>query len=603
MSLDARPAARRSGFQEFGLPYAPDAAMTRYLAAFLTAHRHVALDDVPQVADHDPARPDLVLFNGGFFASDVLRARLLEVLTEWFNAAGAIATWRPTVLRNERLDLAVAHGAAYYGMVRRGAGVRIAAGLARTYYLGVASSSAAGQDLPSAMCIVPAGIEEGAEVELANRQFELSIGQPVEFPLHVSATRLSDAAGELLPLDPEQMTALPPIRTVLDSGKKAASATSIPVRLHTRLSEIGTLEMWCGELAAGPDVRPRRWRLQFDIRAATETDRAAHTGLGEQAGVLDETVIAACRALIEETFGSSKTASAAEGLMKRLVEIVGMPRADWPPSLLREMWAAAMDVEAGRRRSATHEARWLHLVGFSLRPGYGVALDDWRVQQTWRALQKKLAFPTPTGRAEWWILWRRIAGGLVAGQQRSIVEPVLADLRAHQRARAKGRAGEFRPGAHEAAELWRALGAMELVSAGWKEELGDMIVEFAAREKTATVAAAQLWALGRIGARQPTYGPLNVTVSPEIAARWAKQTMAMPRPAETATLAVMQLCRKTDDRYRDVAQSLRDEAIGWLTTHEAPEHFVQLVGAAGQLEQQEQGLIFGESLPHGLRII
>ncbi|HEV3024068.1 MAG TPA: Hsp70 family protein, partial [Pirellulales bacterium] len=120
--LDEQPLARRSGFQEFGLPYAPDAAITRYLAAFLTAHRHVATGDEPEPAGHDPAQPDLVLFNGGFFASPLLRKRLLEVLGSWFGERGA---WTPHVLANERLDLAVAQGAAYYGMVRRGAGVRI----------------------------------------------------------------------------------------------------------------------------------------------------------------------------------------------------------------------------------------------------------------------------------------------------------------------------------------------------------------------------------------------------------------------------------------------------------------------------------------------
>ena len=139
VGLDEKPITRRSGFQEFGLPFAPDSAVTRYLAAFLTAHRHVAMEDA-EAADHDPARPDVVLFNGGVFESPLLRARLLEVLESWFGG------WRPVVLDNDRLDLAVARGAAYYGMVRRGQGVRIAAGLARTYYIGVEST--ARQPLP-----------------------------------------------------------------------------------------------------------------------------------------------------------------------------------------------------------------------------------------------------------------------------------------------------------------------------------------------------------------------------------------------------------------------------------------------------------------------
>ena len=80
VGLETGPASRRSGFQEFGLPYASDAAVTRYLAAFLTAHRHVAMEEVA-AAGHDPARPDIVLFNGGLFESRVIQERLLDVLT------------------------------------------------------------------------------------------------------------------------------------------------------------------------------------------------------------------------------------------------------------------------------------------------------------------------------------------------------------------------------------------------------------------------------------------------------------------------------------------------------------------------------------------
>ncbi|HEX3866572.1 MAG TPA: Hsp70 family protein, partial [Gemmatimonadaceae bacterium] len=432
--LESKPAARRSGFQEFGLPYAADSAITRYLAAFLTAHRSVLADNVvvtdgeqgasaTGVHTHDPARPDIVLFNGGFFASPALRERLLDVLTAWFNPPND-RTWQPFVLDNDRLDLAVARGAAYYGMVRRGVGIRIAAGLARTYYVGVASDDA----LPSAICLLPAGVEEGREIAL-DRRFELRVREPVEFPLYVSSIRSTDKPGDVLAVEAEQMTALPPIRTVIDAGKKSGKAESLPVYLHARLTEIGTLEMWCAQ-ADGP----RTWRLQFDVRAATQTDRQAHSGTAEQAGIVDETIASVCRQLTERTFNASASEPIApEGLIKRLAEAAGMPRGDWPPSLLRALWEAACDEEPGRRRSAMHEARWLHLAGYALRPGYGMALDDWRVQQTWRLLQKKLAFPAANVRAEWWILWRRIAGGLLGGQQRSLAEPVLAELRAHRR--------------------------------------------------------------------------------------------------------------------------------------------------------------------------
>ena len=108
---DEKPTAGQSGFREFGLPFASDPAITRHLAAFLNSH--LGPDS------GNSSRPDVVLFNGGFFASPVLRKRLLSVVSSWY-AAGT--DWQPLVLDNDRLDLAVARGAAYYGMVRRGKG-------------------------------------------------------------------------------------------------------------------------------------------------------------------------------------------------------------------------------------------------------------------------------------------------------------------------------------------------------------------------------------------------------------------------------------------------------------------------------------------------
>lgn len=602
--LDARPSPRRSGFQEFGLPYATDSAITRYLAAFLSAHRRALTagksgDAVQSAIGNDSARPDLVLFNGGLFASPVLRQRLLDVLSDWFSppdATTANPRWRPEVLQNQRLDLAVAWGAAYYGMVRRGQGTRIAAGLPRSYYIGVGDGQ---QTEPQAVCLLPAGLEEGQSVDLTERRFELLIRQPVEFPLLVSSTRLSDRPGQLISIDPEQMTALPPIRTVLQSSKKSAAADAITVNLHARLTEIGTLELWCSELAG-----PRTWRLQFDVRATTQTDRTAHDGVAEQLGIVDDQTLVDCRQIVAETFGppANKDKQLPEQIMKRLSQRIGSPRQEWPPSLLRNLWETLLECEAGRKFSPIHEARWLNLLGFSLRPGYGLAVDDWRVSQTWRALHGKLVNANPMCRAERWILWRRIAGGLTAGQQRALAEPLIAEYRQWSQALAKGRGGEFRPGAHEAAELWRLLGALELLSVAWKIELGDILLGLAAREKADNVRNAAIWALGRLAARVPMYGPLNIVVPVEVAERWLQRLLGLRSESETASFAAMQAARRTEDRYRDVSDPLRQEVAAWLRARNAPQHYVELVLVGGQLQAEEQGLMFGESLPQGLRL-
>lgn len=587
--LDAKPASRRSGFQEFGLPYAPDPAVTKYLAAFLTAHRHVAMDDADINTDHDPARPDIVLFNGGLFESHVLRDRLLEVLKSWFREEAP--NYEPLVLDNDRLDLAVARGAAYYGMVRRGKGVRIAAGLARTYYIGVESEP------PAAICLVPAGVEPGHDVDLTSRKFDLMVFEPVEFPLYVSSLRLTDKPGELIPVDREQMTPLPPIRTVLRTSKKGESA-QVSVNLHARLTEIGTLDLWCSE-AEGR----RSWRLQFDVRSATQTDVAAHESDAERAGFLEESVWQQCRGLILDTFGP-KGKEKPEGLVKRLGQASGISRNEWPPSLLRRMWEALMEVESGRRQSPTHEARWLNLLGFALRPGYGLAVDDWRVAETWRAMQGNLCHNAAMCRAEWWVLWRRIAGGLTAGQQQALADPLLAPIRAlhHQMTTGRGRGGDFAAGSHETAEVWRLLGSLELLQPATKIELGGMLLDLVPKKKMETTRSGLLWALGRIGARQPFYGPLNTVVPAETAADWLRKLMDLDYDDPQSTLAVMQLARKTGDRYRDISEKLRTKILDWLADANAPEHFLQLVRDAGTLDIEEQGMIFGESLPKGLRL-
>lgn len=589
VGLDEKPASRRSGFQEFGLPYAPDAAVTRYLAAFLTAHRHVALDDVAAPSGHDPARPDVVLFNGGLFESRAIRDRILEVLTGWFRREDP--TWEPLVLDNARLDLAVARGAAYYGMVRRGKGVRIAAGLARTYYIGVEAEP------PAAVCLVPAGVEPGHDVDLTSRSFDLLVSEPVEFPLYVSSTRLVDRPGDLLPIDREQMTPLAPIRTVLKTGKKSETGT-ISVNLHARLTEIGTLDLWCSQVGGR-----RSWRLQFDVRSATQTDVAVQESSAEREGLLDEAVWQRCEPILQETFGP-EGGEKPEGLVKRLGAAVGASRNEWPTSLLRRMWEALIELEPGRRKGAVHEARWLNLLGFALRPGYGLTLDDWRVAETWRRLQGNLIHPAPMCRAEWWILWRRIAGGLAAGQQQALADPLLGPLRAlhHQMTTGRGRGGEFSVGSHETAEVWRFLGSLELLTSSSKIELGTMLLNLLPKRKVETTRPGIFWALGRLGARQPVYGPLNTVVPAETAVVWLKRLIDFDSGDPMALLAVMQTARRTGDRYRDVPDKLRTHVLDWLARHDASAHFIQLVKEVGQLDAEEQGLVFGESLPKGLRI-
>ncbi len=628
------PASRRSGFQEFSLPFAADPAITRHLASFLTAHRHAAVPgEEPITTAHDPARPDLVLFNGGFFASPDLRQRLLDVLSAWFSTSQS--RWQPTVLANDRLDLAVAHGAAYYGMVRRGKGQRISGGLPRSYYVGIQADSPPSESLDGvaqaidevpatldgraeptspvpvpmdgnaeqptpapaevwAVCLLPAGTEEGEAVVL-DHPFRLAVRQPVEFSLYSSSTRLTDPAGAVLMVDAQQLAPLPPIRTVL-TASRGKTAALVDVRLHAQLTEIGTLRLWFADREGG-----RSWELDFDVRSTTQTDVHAHTGGGEGLGVLETETVLAARDVIHQVLapaGSGAAATPPTSLIKLLEGVTGQSRRQWPPTLLRRMWEAAIDVEAGRRQSPAHEERWLYLVGYALRPGYGLAVDDWRVAQTWRMLFGNRAHHTPACRAEWYILWRRLAGGLTDGQQRALAEPLAGQLEGGKSSRADA-AGT----GHEQAEIWRLVASLELLPTGMRVELGDMLARRLKREKVGGLVDAATWSLGRLGARQPQYGPLDRVVPVEAAARWFEAIVECLKGRERGALfPVVQIVRKTGDRYRDVDGRVREKALDWLRDRQSPPHYLELVRDGGTLAEEEQGLAFGESLPPGLRL-
>jgi len=246
---------RRIGLTEIGLPYAADPAVTRHLARFLgqqAGSLHTAGTTV---------LPSAVLFNGGVFKAAELRRRIIEILTEWAK--------RPVPeLESSDLDLAVAHGAAYYGMVRRGRGVRIRGGVARSYYVGLESAAPAvpGVKPPiKALCVVPMGMEEGAEADVPGPEIGLVIGEPTEFRFLSSTIRRDDVVGTILDRwNAEEVQELDSLETALEPNE-AQAGEAVPVRLHSRVTEVGTLELSCQSTRD-----PRRWKLEFNVREGSE---------------------------------------------------------------------------------------------------------------------------------------------------------------------------------------------------------------------------------------------------------------------------------------------------------------------------------------------
>jgi hypothetical protein len=243
----------RVGMKELGLPYEADPAITRHLAKFLGRQISGHQEDGSSLE-----YPTAVLFNGGVMKSLLIRERLLSALRHW-QGEGNI-----TELPAVNFDVGVARGASYYGLAGRGRGIRVKAGSARSYYIGIESAMPSVPGVPTpikALCVVPFGMEEGTDTEIREREFGLVVGQTALFQLLASTMRRGDLAGEVVEdwageIDPvTEMEALLP---AIDTEEKG---NIIPVWLQSLLTEIGTLELWCVSRDAN-----KRWKLEFNLR-------------------------------------------------------------------------------------------------------------------------------------------------------------------------------------------------------------------------------------------------------------------------------------------------------------------------------------------------
>ncbi len=265
VAVSDKPISRaRTGLRTAGLPYAQDAAITRHLAAFL-AKQQGATDELKDINLPEHAsflHPTAVLFNGGVLKADTLAERLMEVLNSWLTAEQAPEA---RLLEGADLDLAVARGAAYYGYVRKGKGVRIKGGTAASYYVGIESAMPAVPGMApeiQALCIAPFGMEEGTQQELPDDEFGLVIGEPVRFRFFASHTRREDRVGTRLDYwTDEELDELDEIEITLpEEGRRPGEV--VPVHLCAAVTEVGTLE-----LQAVSQNDNGRWKIEFDVRA------------------------------------------------------------------------------------------------------------------------------------------------------------------------------------------------------------------------------------------------------------------------------------------------------------------------------------------------
>jgi Hsp70 protein len=263
---DAEPVRQRTtGLQELGLPYVADPAVTKHLAVFLTRQaEHLANREPPKGRRKKAAPtglPTAILFNGGVFKANPLRERLTTVLNKWSKDAKGDAV---RTLAGTDLDLSVARGAAYYGLVRRGRGVRIRGGTARAYYIGVETAMPAVPGMPrpmKALCVAPFGMEEGTEADMPGQEFGLVTGEQVTFRFLGSSVRREDRAGTVVEEWEPDIEQLSPVSATLEGQPGRV----VPVHLHTKVTEVGQLEVWC-QSRDGKE----RWKLEYNVRERPE---------------------------------------------------------------------------------------------------------------------------------------------------------------------------------------------------------------------------------------------------------------------------------------------------------------------------------------------
>ncbi|HLL53695.1 MAG TPA: molecular chaperone DnaK, partial [Myxococcaceae bacterium] len=571
--------AARMALQELGLPYAQDPAVTRHLGAFLRQHAQAGFTALGEAPKPDALpRPDAILLNGGVFNSPAIRKRLVEAVSAWWPDQPAIP-----LLEHESLDKAVARGAAYYGLVRRGLGLRIGGGAARAFYVGLGGGKA--------VCLIPRGFEEGQTVDLGERPFRLTLGRPVQFPLYSTTADRIDAPGTVVDVV-EDLKPLPPIHTLL-KGKEGKTA-EVPVHLSAKLTEIGTLELWCVS-----DASDERWRLEFELRGAAERGELTVTE-SMPARFME------AREWVERVYGHKPLPMGpkdVKNLFRTLEKVLG-PKEGWRLPVLRELWSALFAGANKRRRTEDHERIYFQLFGYTLRPGFGYPLDAWRCEQSFRLFKESVQHHTEKANwTEFWVLWRRIAGGLSDEAQAEIwayLKPHLAQRVPPDAPKPKGKPKGVQPEGLD--EMVRAAASLEHLAPSEKEELGGWI---ASRLRSApTGGGPWAWALGRLGARAPIRGSGHKVVAPEVAEAWLELLLQLGvDKVDGAPFAVAQLCRATGDRTRDVGEEARAKAVAALESARAAESWIQMVTEVVAMGAADEARALGDTLPAGLQLL
>jgi molecular chaperone DnaK (HSP70) len=571
------PQKRASAIVEFGLPYAPDPAVSKYLSYFLSQHQVSCRRALGHSASQ-VAVPDAVLLNGGVFNSPLLTERARQLLNRWRGD-------EVTVLENRDPHLSVAFGAVAFSLAKHTNQMRIGGGAARSYFLKVTGDNNA--DL--AVCILPKGSEEGTEIPLLEQRFALQVNQPVQFSLVACSNDDEFVAGQVVALDAtqEHFQSLPPLVAALDANDQR---NQVEVSLITRLTEVGTLDIQCYSLQ---DVN-QRWQVEFQLRKELQSRHQQPSQLlpHEFDQALDS---------IDMVYGANdKHASpkAVKQLRQTLEKILG-ERNDWDTALARALFDALWERRKKRRRSQAHERVWFNLAGFCLRPGFGYPADDWRVSQVCTLYQQALQFDKENQSwAEWWTFWRRVAGGLDQSFQLKLFKEISKFLNPASARNLKIQ-NEIKNKSYE--DMVRLSASLECLPIDVKQDLANW---FSRRLEKASETQTSWWALGRIASREPFHSGVETVIPGDKIEKWLQLILLQDwKKNQNAAFAAVMMARVTGDRARDLPLPIRATINEKLSAAKGPELWQFMVLEKLELDAAENKRVFGEALPIGLRLL
>jgi len=544
--------------QNMGLPYAKEAAITVHIKDFLTYAAQMSEMGTPLM------RPTHILFNGGTMIPDVIRKRILATVSSWFSDDFQISE-----LKNSDLTTAVSVGAGWFGFAQRGRGVKVKSGTSRSFYLKVGDSVQSDQWV----CLMPRGVDENT-IQLCPLKFKLHANQNVSFPLYSSSTRVDDSVGDLLSKD-DDLTPVAELVTTINLGK--SKSQTIMARLECEINEVGILQV-----SLHAEQTDHQWPLKFDIRSQKSEAEVTVT--------IEEEILQEATAFIHKSFsqGTKETS-----LFKTLEKILGLKRKEWPAAILRRLSDELLSVEYKKLSSKNIESLWLNLTGFCLRPGFGDPGDELRLKKVWRLWLQGLNNDNDQKVvSEWWIFWRRVLGGLRAGQQ----ETIFAFLR--KKLCPKGNYREHvKEGTQSKAEMWRAFSSLELLSIDLKVFMAQVLMSRADR-----LTDYEYWSLARIATRKLFHAPNNKVIPVDQMVGWLNQFLDLDSKSPMKDFAIARLAAKSGDPILDIDDTLSQRVVQFLERQQVASHLIESVKTVQQETVQEQMKILGDGLPLGLQL-